>query len=64
MPEIPEIGSGQIRNIGITKNEIGINSIPVFDPSKVNSFTSILPPVTVNIGSPIVDVPGCVEAHE
>ncbi len=64
MPEIPEIGSGQIRNIGITINEIGVNSIPVFDPSKVNSFTSIPPPVTVNIGSPIVDVPGCVEAHE
>ena len=35
MPEIPEIGSGQIRNIGITINEIGVNSIPVFDPSKV-----------------------------
>lgn len=64
MPEIPQIRSGQIRDIGITINEIGVNSIPVFDPSKVNSSISVPPPVTVNIGTPIVDVPGCVEAHE
>ena len=24
----------------------------------------VAPPVTVNIGVPIVDIPGCVEAHE
>ena len=64
MPEIPEIRGGKIDNIDITVKQIRINSIPVFNPNAVNSVISVPPPVTVNIGSPIVDVPGCVEAHE
>ena len=49
-------------------NEIGINSIRVRD---VNVHTFPTPhafvpyqPVTVEIGIPIVNIPGCVEAHE
>jgi len=56
--EIPEIGTNniQIRELNI--------------PPVQNIFDSSLqtlpyaPPVVVNIGVPIVDVPGCVEAHE
>lgn len=64
MPEIPEIHGGAIDDIDITIKEIRINPIPIFNSSSVNNVISVPPPVTVNIGSPIVDVPGCVEAHE
>ena len=64
MPEIPEIRGGAIDDIDITIKEIRINPIPIFNSSSVNNVISVPPPVTVNIGSPIVDVPGCVEAHE
>ena len=64
MPEIPEIRGGSIDDIDITIKEIRINPIPIFNSSSVNNVISVPPPVTVNIGSPIVDVPGCVEAHE
>ena len=42
------------------------NSIPeinVFDTSIPQAFTTTPVPVTVNIGAPIVNVPGCVEAR-
>jgi len=57
MPEIPEITSPNI-NIG----DIRIQQVP----NVTENYTSIplAPPVVVNIGVPIVDVPGCVEAHE
>ena len=57
MPEIPEITSPNI-DIG----EIKIQSIPTV----TENYTSIpfAPPVVVNIGVPVVDIPGCVEAHE
>ena len=57
MPEIPEITSPNIQ-IG----EINIRDIP----SVVQPYTSLpfSPPVVVNIGVPVVDIPGCVEAHE
>ena len=57
MPEIPEITSPNI-DIG----EIKIQSVPTV----TENYTSIpfAPPVVVNIGVPIVDIPGCVEAHE
>jgi hypothetical protein len=64
MPEIPEVRGGQINNIDVQIRDIGVNVIPIFDPSSVNRTISVPPPVTVIIGSPIVDVPGCVEAHE
>jgi hypothetical protein len=49
--EIPEI---KIRDIDIP--QWSFNS-----PSQSLPYT---PPVTVNIGVPIIDIPGCVEAHE
>jgi hypothetical protein len=57
MPEIPNITSPNI-NIG----EIDIPQV-VTDTQNYTS-TPLAPPVVVNIGVPIVDVPGCVEAHE
>lgn len=52
MPEIREI---QIRNLDIPQI-----------PDWMNSYPQTLPPivpVTQNIGTPIVDLPGCVESH-
>lgn len=60
MPEIPEI-----KTTGISIDTIDIKEIPMwrtYNPSE--SSLPIAPPVTVNIGVPIVDMPGCVEAHE
>ena len=55
MPEIPEIGIGsaEIRDI----------SIPdwAWDPPVTDIPYS---PVTIDVGVPVVDIPGCVEAHE
>lgn len=60
MPEIPEI-----KTTGISIDTIQIREIPLwgtYNPSEI--ALPIAPPVTVNIGVPIVDMPGCVEAHE
>mgnify|MGYP003329897111 CR=1 FL=1 len=46
----------EIQTIGI--NYIGINSIPL---PNINFSIPQTPPVTLSIGSPIVDVPGCVK---
>jgi len=51
----------EIREIKITGNPIP--DINVFDSSIPQVFTGYPVPVTVNIGLPIVDMPGCVEAH-
>ena len=62
MQEIPEIG---ITSREIEIRELNIPDIEIFNTS--NTTTSSIPfaaPVTVNIGVPIVDIPGCVEAHE
>ena len=51
----------------ITSTEIKIGEIEIPRVTTVTErYTSIpmAPPVVVNIGVPIVDVPGCVEAHE
>ena len=58
MPEIPEI-----KTTGISINDIEIREIPMWRSSPVGGLPAA-PPVTVNIGVPIVDMPGCVEAHE
>lgn len=65
--EIPEI---KIDNVGIEISEVRIRelNIPqinsVFNTTSSPSSLPSEPPVVVNIGLPIVDVPGCVEAHE
>jgi len=55
--EIPNITS---RDISIR----GIEIPQVVTYSENYTQTPLAPPVVVNIGVPIVDVPGCVEAHE
>ena len=57
MPEIPLITSPniQIREIEIPE---------VITATEYYTSTPLAPPVVVNIGVPIVDVPGCVESHE
>ena len=54
MSEIPEIGVANInvRGVYIPQNRVNVNDIP-----------NIHPPVTLDLGFPIVEMPGCVEAH-
>ena len=51
--EIPIISSPEIREIEIPKVV-----------TEYHTRTVLPPPVVVNIGLPVVDIPGCVEAHE
>jgi len=51
----------------ITSPNINIREIDIPQVITANEYytsTPLSPPVVVNIGVPIVDVPGCVEAHE
>ena len=55
----------EIRNI--TSPNINVREIDIPQVITANEYytsTPLAPPVVVNIGVPIVDVPGCVEAHE
>jgi len=53
-----------IRDIDININQIGIPDIPEWLTSSPPQAIPIYPPVTQQIGVPIIDIPGCVEAHE
>jgi len=53
-----------IRDIDINVNPIGIPDIPKWLTSDPPQAIPIYPPVTSQIGVPIIDIPGCVEAHE
>ena len=57
MPEIRDITSTNI-------NIRGIDIPKVVTANEYYTSTPLAPPVVVNIGVPIVDIPGCVEAHE
>jgi hypothetical protein len=63
MSQIPEIRSNDIR-----MEELRINEIRIPEVLTWNTDTSIAiprtPPVTTQVGVPIIDMPGCVEAHE
>ena len=51
----------------ITSPNINVREIDIPQVITANEYytsTPLAPPVVVNIGVPIVDVPGCVEAHE
>ena len=66
---IDEIGTQNIWNVqNIQVTETYTNNIPnVYIPSwMVNqpNVDYLIPPVVVNIGNPIVDIPGCVKAHK
>jgi hypothetical protein len=57
--EIPNI---PLKNIEVRK--LNVPEINVFDTSVPQIFTGYPIPITVNLGTPIVDVPGCVESRE
>ena len=60
MPEIRDIG---INNLDVGEIQIrDLNVREIFLGSPTHAVP-IYPPVTSVIGSPIVDVPGCVESH-
>ena len=51
--------------------DIGVRSIRIVQIPDVHSWTQVAPlnippapPVTLEIGLPIINIPGCVEAHE
>ena len=44
--------------------DVNIPRIPAFNFVKEPPVDQYIPPVTVNIGSPVVDLPGCVEFHK
>ena len=57
----------EIDDIQIDINDVNIPDIRVYQPpSWTTNPTSIFaaPPVTQQVGVPVVDMPGCVEAHE
>ena len=56
---IPEI---RFNNIRI--NDVNIPEVPKWMSSDPPEAVPILPPVTMEIGTPIVNIPGCVEAHK
>ena len=59
MPEIPIITGGDI-----SIKDIRINTIPTYDFSRTSTSIPLAAPVVVNIGTPVVNIPGCVEATE
>jgi len=65
---IPRIGINQLNSYNIQIAETYTNNIPnVYIPSWMVTQPNVdylLPPVVVNIGNPIVDIPGCVKAHK
>ena len=58
--EIPDI---RIRNSEINIEDIRIPSIPDYLTTTPPITNYVIPPVVQEVGVPIVNVPGCVEAH-
>ena len=59
MADIPIITGRDIRI-----NDIRVREIPTYDLNNTSRSIPVAAPVTVNIGVPVVDIPGCVEVHE
>jgi len=59
MPEIPIITGGDI-----SIKDIQLNTIPTYDFNNTSTSLPLAAPVVVNIGVPVVNIPGCVEATE
>ena len=57
--DIPIITGGDI-----SINDIQINTIPTYDFNNTSTSLPLAAPVVVNIGVPVVNIPGCVEATE
>ena len=58
----------EIPKIDIPRKEIGVQPIPrVYTPQWLKEAPTVIPPnppVTSQLGVPIINMPGCVEAHE
>ena len=55
----------EIKINDINIRQLNVPDIRVYDASNYSSpIIPVTPPVTVNIGVPIVDIPGCVEVHK
>ena len=63
MSQIPEIRSNDIRMEELRINEIRIPEVLTWDTDTSIAIPRTLP-VTTQVGVPIIDMPGCVEAHE
>ena len=50
---VDDLGSVQIQNV----------TVPNYHVHQPN-VNYLIPPVVVNIGNPIIDMPGCVKAHQ
>jgi len=61
MPEIPIITGG---DISIKDIQINTITIPTYDFNSTSTSIPLAAPVVVNIGVPVVNIPGCVEATE
>tara|TARA_B100000003_G_scaffold163031_1_gene148953 strand:- start:3573 stop:4247 length:675 start_codon:yes stop_codon:yes gene_type:complete len=61
--EIPNIGTKDIRIKTLRINDIRVPEVTTWDRD-TSLAIPYAAPVTVDIGTPIVDMPGCVEAHE
>ena len=65
---IPRIRINQLNSYNIQIAETYNNDIPnVYIPSWMVTQPNVdylLPPVVVNIGNPIIDIPGCVKSHK
>ena len=59
MSNIPNITSREIQI-----DTVQIREIPTYDLNSTSYSIPVTPPVVVNIGVPVVDIPGCVEAHQ
>ena len=60
---IPEIRQNSIGIEDLNITEIRIPAVLTWD-TDTSVSVPFAPPVTIQIGVPIVDMPGCVEAHE
>ena len=62
----PKVGTKNIWNVKVA--ETYTNNIPnVYVPRWMTTQPNVdylLPPVVINIGNPVVDIPGCVKAHK
>ena len=56
---IPNI---RLNNLKIV--DVNIPAVPKWMSSEPPEAIPVLPPVTMEIGTPIVNIPGCVETHE
>ena len=59
---VQTIGADQVFNIGT--NQVFIRDIPRWLVDHPKTSIPQAPPATVIIGNPIIEMPGCVEAHE